>query len=129
MRFISALATALGRRVEHQDMLSLEEGAGAAMAEMCKRRLPLARVAAMGRSEAETKLWIGDNMLQNAPVLGRNCVAGTFARIADGERRSLRLLPDWSGAAPEGGTTATYETLSIARADIDAYLDWARSVA
>jgi hypothetical protein len=129
MRFTSALATALGRRSDQAEMLSLENAASAALAEMRKRGLPLARLADMGRSDADARLWVGDNMLQNAAVLGRNRATSTFSRIADGERRRLRLLPDWSGAAPEGSTVATYETLSIARTDMNAYLDWARSVA
>ena len=131
MRFASVLATMLGRRkrADMADMLPLEAAAEMVMAEMHRRQLPLARVAGMGRSQAEAKLWIGDNMLHNAGVLGRSRATNTFEEIAGAERRSLHLLADWSGAAPAGSDTPVYETLSIAQPNVDAYLDWARSVA
>lgn len=110
-------------------MLPLEEASGLAFESMRRCKLPLARLALVGRTEAEARLWVANNMLQNVAILARDEGSNTFEHIPADTRRHLRVLPDWSGACEAQASTPSYATLCVARSELEAYLGWANAVA
>ena len=71
MRFVSALATVLGLHRSTDDassppgVLPLDQAAEMALARLKQEGQPLARLASMGRTDAEARIWLRENMRRN----------------------------------------------------------------
>lgn len=90
-----------------------------------KEHLPLAHIA---EQSGRPQYWFAAHIIQIVGVHGKAPGTTTFVRVTREMTGGLRLDDEMTALCTEGEALPRYADLRSDKADIDRYLDWARTV-
>lgn len=108
-----------------RNSVSLAEAGLIVYQKALKEHLPLAHIA---EQSGRPQYWFASHIIQIIGVYGKTPVEATIVRVTRELTRGLTLDDEMTALIAEGEAEPRYGDLRSDKADIDKYLDWARTV-